>query len=314
MVAPECDEHVIEAIGRCRVVIRNGEVVEVGDPQITDCPLAKRFAVPVAEISKEAIRANIEHRIRAFGMCTPRREVLATEDFVGFGASELISSGMRAGMIDAAVLACDGAGTTVVTTPAMVQGIGGRMSGLVTTTPIEEVMDRIETHGGFVIDRGTAKLDQPGGVELAVKKGYRAVAVTVAGPEAAEIVRRNHPDVLIFVVHTSGISGHEADRLSRVADLVTGCASKTVRDIIGPKALLQAGASIPVFALTKRGKELIAHRIVESKDTIFVKSARLPVAGTSSPGRSCNFFGSPESETTIRSGNNQSLTTPVVLP
>jgi len=283
MVGPGCDEHVIEAIGRCRVVIRNGEVVEVGEPQITDCPLAKRFAVPVEEISKEAIRANIEHRIKAFGMCTPRRDVLATEDFVGFGASELLSSGMRAGMIDAAVLASDGAGTVVVTTPQVVQGIGGRMSGLVSTTPIKEVMDRIETHGGFVLDHQTAKLDQPAGVDLAVKKGYRNIAVTVAGPDAAEIIRRNYPDTLIFVVHTSGLSEDEARRLSAVVDLVTGCASKAVRHIIGPKALLQAGASIPIFALTTRGKELIARRIVESKAPLFLKNSRLPVTGDQEP-------------------------------
>ena len=283
MVEPVCDEHVIEAIGRCRVVIRNGEVVEVGEPQITDCPLAKRFAVPVEEFSKEAIKANIEHRIKSFGMCTPRRDVLATEDFVGFGASELLSSGMRAGMIDAAVLASDGAGTVVVTTPEMIQGIGGRMSGLVTTTPIKEVIDRIESHGGFVLDHRTAKLDQPAGADLAVKKGYTKIAVTVAGPDAAEIIRRNHPNALIFVVHTSGLTEDEACRLSAVVDLVTGCASKTVRQIMGPKALLQAGASIPIYAMTKRGKQLIAHRIVESKATFFLKSSRLPVIGDQEP-------------------------------
>ncbi|HVN74375.1 MAG TPA: methanogenesis marker 8 protein [Methanoregula sp.] len=284
MVSEDCDEHVIEAIGRCRVVIRNGEVVEVGEPQIGDCPLAKRFAVPVKEFSKEAIQANIEHRIRAFGMCTPRREVLADEDFVGFGASELLSSAMRGGLIDAAVLASDGAGTVVVTTPRMIQGIGGRMSGLVSTTPLREVMDRIEKHGGFVLDHATAKLDQPAGVRLAVKKGFHRIAVTVAGAETAEIIRRENPDALIFVVHTSGLSADEARRLAATADLVTGCASKNVREIIGPRALLQAGAAIPIFALTVRGKEVIARRIVESAATIFLKGEKLPVVGSGQPG------------------------------
>ncbi|MDD2788687.1 DUF2099 family protein, partial [Methanoculleus sp.] len=62
------DEHIIEAAGRCRVVIRNGRVVEVGTPQIRDCPLARRFACPVEEITPEAIQRNIEARIRSFGM------------------------------------------------------------------------------------------------------------------------------------------------------------------------------------------------------------------------------------------------------
>ncbi|MDD1704328.1 MAG: DUF2099 family protein [Methanoregula sp.] len=283
MVPDGCDEHVIEAIGRCRVVIRNGKVVDISEPQITECPLTKRFKVPMAEISVEAVRANIEQRISAFGMCTPHREVLATEDFVGFGASELLSGGMRAKMIDAAVLASDGAGTVVVTTPQMIQGIGGRMSGLVSTTPIREVIERIESHGGFVLDHATAKLDQPAGAALAVKKGFHRIAVTVAGPEVAEIVRRNYPGALIFAVHTSGLTADEARRMAAVADLVTGCASKAVREIIGPRALLQAGASIPIFALTAQGKELIAHRIVETKDKIFLKSAHLPVTGDQQP-------------------------------
>ena len=82
------DEHVIEAIGRCRVVIRNGQVVEVGEALIRDCPLAKRFAYPIPDIEKDSVKANIEHRIKAFGMCTPGREVMDTREFVGFGASE----------------------------------------------------------------------------------------------------------------------------------------------------------------------------------------------------------------------------------
>ena len=284
MVESGCDEHIIEAIGRCRIVIRNGEVVEVGEPEIIDCPLARRFAVPVKDFSKEAIRENIEHRIRSFGMCTPRREVLARDDFVGFGASELLSCAMRAGLIDAAVLASDGAGTVVVTTPPMIQGIGGRMSGLVSTTPIPEVIGRIEANGGFVLDHGTAKLDQSAGVRLAVKKGYKRLAVTVAGAEAPETIRRDHPDALIFVVHTSGLTEDEAALIADTADLVTGCASKNVRKIIGPKALLQAGASIPIFAMTVRGKEVIARRIVELTTPVFLKGAKLPVLGEDQPG------------------------------
>ncbi|HVP25218.1 MAG TPA: DUF2099 family protein, partial [Methanomicrobiales archaeon] len=143
------DEHIVEAIGRTRVVIRDGVVVEVGTPCITDCPLARRFAVPVTDFSPEAIRANIENRISSFGMCTARREVTDNRIFVGFGASELLSSALRAGLIDAAVLACDGAGTVIATTAPLIQGIGGRMSGLVSTSPIHEVIQRIKSAGGY---------------------------------------------------------------------------------------------------------------------------------------------------------------------
>ena len=57
------DEHIIEAIGRSRIVIKNGKVVEVGEALISDCPLAKRFGYPIPAIARETVRMNIEHRI-----------------------------------------------------------------------------------------------------------------------------------------------------------------------------------------------------------------------------------------------------------
>jgi len=277
------DEHIIEAIGRSRIVIRNGRVVEVGEARISDCPLAKRFAYPIPAITKDAIKANIEHRIHAFGMCTPDREVLDTREFVGFGASELLSFGLHAGLIDAAVLVCDGAGTVVVTKPAMAQGIGGRMSGLVQTSPHTSVMDRIEQGGGIVLDREHATIDQVAGVALASGEGYRTIAVTVATPETAEIIRRIHPDTLIFAVHVTGLSLNEAESLVSVSDLVTSCASRTIREIAGAGALLQAGISVPVFAMTQKGKLLVLEKIRQSDDPVLVKPTRLPALGDKQP-------------------------------
>jgi putative methanogenesis marker protein 8 len=270
------DEHVIEAIGRCRIVIQNGQVVEVGDAMIRDCPLAKRFAYPIPDIQKESVKANIEHRIKAFGMCSPGREVLDTREFVGFGASELLSFGLHKGLLDAVVLACDGAGTVVVTKPAMVQGIGGRMSGLVSTSPYPEVMDRIERDGGFVLDRDHASIDQLAGVALALVRGFRKIAVTVAQPETAEAIRRIHPKTLIFGVHVTGLSKPEAEMLVNAADLVTTCASKTIREAVKKNALVQAGTAIPIFAMTMAGKILIMEKIRLSTEPVLVKSTKLP--------------------------------------
>ena len=273
---PENDEHIIEAIGRCRIVIRNGKVVDVGEPQIKDCPLAKRFAYPIPDIKAESVKANIEHRIKAFGMCTPDREVIDNREFVGFGASELLSFGLQSGLLDAVVLACDGAGTVVVTKPAMVQGIGGRMSGLFSTCPYPQVMDRIEKDGGYVLDREHAAMDMVAGVALAVSKGFRKIAVTVAMPDTAETIRRIHPDMFIFGVHVTGLTKDEAERLVASCDLVTSCASKTIRDAAGPGALVQAGISIPIFAMTKRGKELILEKIRQAKEPVLIKPTKLP--------------------------------------
>ncbi|MCX6690134.1 MAG: DUF2099 family protein, partial [Methanoregula sp.] len=263
--------------------VRNGKVVEVSDPIIADCPLARRFAFPVPEITKDAVKANIGHRIKAFGMCTAEREVLDTRDFVGFGASELISFGIHAGLFDAAVIACDVAGTVIATTPALVQGIGGRMSGLTKTSPYKSVIDRIEKNGGFVLDHEFDRIDQAAGMVLAHAQGFKNVAVTVALPADAEAIRKIHPGAFIVGVHVSGLTKDEAERLVRTSDLVTACASKTIREAVVGKALVQAGISIPVFAMTVRGKEIIIEKIRKSSEPVLVKPTKLPVAGDKEP-------------------------------
>ncbi len=276
------DEHVIEAIGRTRVVIRDGKVVEVGDPCITECPLARRFAVPVTDFTPEAIRANIENRIRSFGMCTEKREVKDDRDFVGFGASELLSSAIRANLIDAVVLACDGAGTVIAPVPALVQGIGGRMSGLVSTSPIPDVIRRIKSSGGYVIDPEGAGIDQVKGAEYAYNLGYRKVAVTVADPAVAMKVRELHPHAVIVAVHTTGMSREGAETLVSHADLVTACASRHLRELAAT-ALIQAGTGIPVFGFTKAGKDIILAKVKETNAPVVVKFDRLPASGGSCP-------------------------------
>ena len=277
------DEHIIEAIGRCRIVIRDGQVVKVGEPEIEKCPLAEKFTYPVWEITREEVRANIEERIRSFGMCTPQREVTAEGEFVGFGASELIASGLRTGHLDAAVLACDGAGTVVVPTPELAQGIGGRMSGLVRTCPIAAVIDRIEENGGFVLDPGGASIDQESGTGLAYKKGFTKVAVTVARGKDAETIRKDYPGALIFGVHSTGMTREDASLMVASADIVTACASAAIREAAGRVALLQAGTAVPVFAITPRGRDLILAKVAATKGQFLVKMTKLPVSGERLP-------------------------------
>ena len=98
-------------------------------------------------------------------------------------------------------------------------------------------------------------MDQAAGMVLAYEKGFRKIAVTVATPDVAEAIRRIHPGAFIVAVHVSGLTKDEAERLVRASDLVTSCASKTIREAVASKALVQAGISIPVFAMTATGKE-----------------------------------------------------------
>ncbi|MEA5085886.1 MAG: methanogenesis marker 8 protein [Methanocorpusculum sp.] len=273
------DEHIIETIGMTRIVIRDGKVAEVGEPQVRFCPLAKRFAVSVDPITKESVQKNIESRIKTFGMCTNDRQVLDKETFVLFGASELMSTGLRTKTLDAAVICADGAGTVIVRTPDLVQGLGGRMSGLVSTTPYPEVIKKIEEAGGIVIDKETAKLDVLSGLARAKTEGWTKTAVTIAGfqHELAEEIRTKYPNALIIAVHTSGVkSAENADRLVAASDLVFACASKYVRAAVS-KALVQGGVGVPVYAVSQAGKRLIMERLSETDQQILVKNTKLPV-------------------------------------
>ncbi|MFH0967229.1 MAG: methanogenesis marker 8 protein [Methanobacteriota archaeon] len=277
------DEHIIEAIGRCRVIIRDGKVVSVEPPVIQTCPLAKRFAIPIDEITPESVARNIQNRIDSFGMFTPRRQIFSQVSFVGFGASELLSTALEAGIIDAAIIACDGAGTVITNIPDMVQGIGGRMSGLVKTSPIPEVIQNIRDAGGIVPDPEQATIDPVIGIRTAREAGYQRLAITVAGPEAAEIAREADPEIVIIVVHTTCLTDDDVERISRCADIVTSCASQTVRTICGAKALIQAGKAIPVFGMTQQGKEVIIERLRVIPDPLLVIGSPLPVKGDREP-------------------------------
>jgi putative methanogenesis marker protein 8 len=270
------DEHVLEAIGRARIVVRNGEVVEVGPPLLKKCPLARRFARPVIEMNPDAIKANMEERIRGYGMCTRARAILSSQDFVMFGASELISCGIRRGILDSAVIVCEGAGTVVVDNPKMVQGIGGRMSGLIATTPIREVMEAVKAQGGHPLSPD-AVIDQVAGTAQAYALGYRQIAVTVADAATAETIRNQYPDALLFGVHLTGVSRNEAEKLVRDCDLVSACASAEIRKAGGRFAILQAGGSVPIFAFTRKGKQLVMEKLLETDLPLFVKAGNLPV-------------------------------------
>ncbi len=278
----ETDEHILEAIGKTRVVVRDGTVVETGTPRIVRCPLARRFAVPVQEMTSEAIRANVEQRIRGLGMCRNEREIFSDDEFVPFGASELIACGIRTGILDAAVLVCEGAGTVIVRDPRMVQGIGGRMSGLVRTSPLPGVVAAIRQGGGTVLSP-RAEIDQYKGTRLAFQTGSRKVAVTVADAETAFSIRRDLPEALIIGVHLTGVSRNDARVLVGSCDLISACASRWIREIAAPSALLQAGNTVPVFALTLGGKELILTKLSETTHPIFVKITTLPVQGKEQP-------------------------------
>ncbi len=244
-----------------RVTIEDGKVVEVTEPKVRYCPLfAKRRGME--ELNRESIKENIEYRISSFGMCTEER-VTAMDNFLNFGISETLCSALKNGKIDAAVIAADGCGTAVITEPSLVQGMGGRISGICETEPIPKVVEAIGREN--MLDPDTARIDMEAGVEKAFSMGYGRVAVTTPFVDSAVRMRDRYGDRLVIIgVHTTGMSEDDARRAFDTFDIITACASKHLREecLRRPDTLV-AGNKVPVYGVTPIGKELMQDKLDE---------------------------------------------------
>ena len=257
------DRHVIETLGKVKVVIENGEIVEVGSSEMKYCPMFHAMH-GVEELNEEFIRKNINFRIEDFGMCTPER-VVEMDDAVTVGISEILKTNMENGNIDCVVGACDGAGTLLMTNPRVVQGVGGRVSGLVSTTPIPEVIEKLEDKGSVVLNPETAELNQLEGLKLALEKGYKNIAITILPSPMVEEIR-NYPvgddvNVYIFVAHTTGVKCDEVKILFENADIVTACASKVISDYTDEHRPYYYGVKVPIFCASEEGRRLLDVRL-----------------------------------------------------
>ena len=268
--------HIIELLGKTRVVIKDGKVIEVGQPVVEWCPIFAKVR-GIQRITPEEVKKNIEFRMSDFGMFTDRRQLML-EDFVGFGASEVMMTGLNRGLLDTTVTACEGAGTVISNNPTLVQGMGGRMSGLVETEPIDGIIKGITERDGIVLDPSTAVIDPFAGVKKAAELGYKKIAVTVAFAETAKELRKLEAelglDLIVIGVHVTGLCEEEARTLLENADITTSCASKCIRDLAKP--LTQVGTAVPLFALTQKGKELVIERAKEVQSPILINTMSLP--------------------------------------
>ena len=251
--------HVMECLGKARVVIEDGKVLEVGDPQVKYCPLFEKYR-GIKELTPETIRENMEFRIKAFGMCSQDR---ATEmdDFISFGVSEILSHSISKGDIDAAVIAADGCGTAVMTNPRIIQGMGGRISGLCETEPIPKVVAAVGAEN--MLDPETARMDSVAGADKAFAMGYKTVAVTTPFVSDAIAIREKHgSDAVIIGVHTTGMSMEDAEKAFETFDIITACASKSLRSIAaGKKDILIAGTKVPILGITPKGKAMVMSKL-----------------------------------------------------
>lgn len=255
------DKHVIEALGKTEVVIENGEVTSVGEPLVDYCPIFDKID-NAKQLDKDFIKWNIEKRIREFGMCTAER-VVKMPDMMSFGISEILKTNKELGLIDCVVGVCEGAGTLLITDPEIIQGVGGRVSGLISTTPIPEVIEKLGAEN--VINPETAELNPVKGLEMAIEKGFKNIAITILpSKEIAEL--REYPlpedvNVYIFVAHTTSATDEEVETAFKNADVITACASGRVRDYAEKEKVYYSGSKVPIFAITPKGQEFLDNRL-----------------------------------------------------
>ena len=255
------DYHVIEALGKTKVVIENGEVTSVGEPLVDYCPIFDKID-DAKHLTPEFIKWNIEKRIREFGMCTPQR-VVRMKDFLSFGISEILRTNFELGLIDCVVGVCDGVGTLLMTDPEIIQGVGGRVSALISTTPIPEVIKKVGVEN--VVNHNTAELTPIKGLKIAIEKGYKNIAITILADEIikeiAEYPLPKDVNVYIFVAHTTNANDEEVKIAFKYADVITACSSSKVRDFAEKEKAYYSGLKVPIFAISQKGKEFLDNRL-----------------------------------------------------
>ena len=255
------DRHVIEALGKAEVVIENGKITYIGEPVVDYCSIFDN-GQHNGDLTKEFIKSNINKRIEEFGMCTPQRS-FDVEDTMSFGTSETLKTNMIKGNVDCVVGACEGVGTLLIDDAELVQGVGGRVSALISTTPIDEVMDKVGREN--VLNPETAELNPLKGLEMAIERGYKNIAITIIPTEMVKDLRQ-HPkpedvNIYIFVAHTTNVSKKEAEMLFDYADVISGCSSINIRETAEERKPYYAGKKVPLYAVTENGKRLLNERL-----------------------------------------------------
>jgi putative methanogenesis marker protein 8 len=129
-------EHIIE-IAKALVKVKDGKIEVMTKPMIRHCPL-RNDLYGCEEESRETVENVLRRHIEEFGMYSPNRILEIDQKPVSFGASEIIMDAMTEGLVDAAVVVCEGAGTVIIARPEVLQAVGAHMTGLISTQPINE--------------------------------------------------------------------------------------------------------------------------------------------------------------------------------
>lgn len=257
------------------VLIKDNEPI-AAKPSIVDwCPLSSQlFERDFVDNLMDETRQVVIGKNHSFD---EKRPLETANDPVPFGASESMSDALRAGKIDCMVSACEGIGTIITDRPETILGVGAVMTGLMHTAPNPVLIKRSTDLGDVVVHPMTARIDQVAGVKLALSRGYRKIAVTVAGTKAEDIakivsLKENHPraEVSVITVCTTNVNKEQTALIKRHSDITYACASGNIREAFGGKCS-QLGTKIPVY-LSKKGEELVASRLAKMDSDVGVGS------------------------------------------
>jgi len=233
------------------------------------------------QINKQTVRESVEKKIQGFGFCCGDRS-FQSKAIVAYGASEMMQVWLDEGLVDCAIVVCEGAGTVVATRGRLVQSIGARLTGIVKTSPITEIIRHIEAEGGHVLDEATARIDQTAGVNQAIELGFKHIAVSVASfqaktiSEIRQLETQTNADIVVFSICNTCADKQSVEHISR-ADIVCAGASKLLRNEVAPKTVMQLGIAIPVYAMTQKGKRLILSYLQRFGDKLVVfRTSKLP--------------------------------------
>jgi hypothetical protein len=117
------DLHLVRMFS-CFVAVSNRRVTVLSDPVMSYCPLARRLyrhlgipPHPPVGPAKDLVRRSVEEKIESLGFFTPCRKLQQRSIAIPYGASEILMHALRKRTIDAAMVACEGAGSVITDAP-----------------------------------------------------------------------------------------------------------------------------------------------------------------------------------------------------
>lgn len=214
------------------------------------------------------------------GYFDTNRPLNSCEANVLFGASEMISSAFKSGLLDASVIVSNNLGTIITTNESNTQGAVKRMTGLFYTSPSNQIMNTAEKTGIIPVFPYTGEINQIEGIKHAINHGFKKIAVTFAAQdneylEKLNVLENEEIKIYKFGLCSTGINEKTAIVMLKNADIIWSCASKYVKQYIEPHSIAQVGIKIPVHIMTKKGWELVKNHLEFMKISSYLDDVTL---------------------------------------